>query len=258
VGWLARGLGPLFVSHRRLSLRANLPRALTPWALDSGGFTELAMRGRWKTTPGEYVEATRRYAAEVGMLDWAAPMDWMCEPAMLARTGLSVADHQRRTVANLLELRELGPELPFIPVLQGWTRPDYERCVSVYEASGVDLRSEPRVGVDSICRRQASGEVKEIVSALAQAGFSLHGFGVKIGGLRRVAGALASADSMAWSYRARRDQPFPGCRHARCSNCAAVRWRARLLAQLHPQLRLDLPGAPEPRAEAHDSVAAGA
>jgi hypothetical protein len=24
------------------------------------------------------------------MLDWAAPMDWMSEPAMLARTGLTV------------------------------------------------------------------------------------------------------------------------------------------------------------------------
>ena len=45
------------------------------------------------------------------MLEWAAPMDWMCEPAMLARTGLTVEDHQRRTVANFLELRERGPEL---------------------------------------------------------------------------------------------------------------------------------------------------
>jgi hypothetical protein len=83
VGWLACGLGPLFVSHRRLAPRARLPKAATRWALDSGGFTELAMHGRWLTTPDEYVEATRRYAAEVGMLDWAAPMDWMCERAML-------------------------------------------------------------------------------------------------------------------------------------------------------------------------------
>ena len=44
------------------------------------------------------------------MLDWAAPMDSMREPAMLASTGLSVEDHQRRTVANFLQLRERGPE----------------------------------------------------------------------------------------------------------------------------------------------------
>jgi hypothetical protein len=74
VSWLACELGPLFVSHRRLASRVRLPKAATRWALDSGGFTELAMHGRWLTTPGEYVVATRRYAAEIGMLDGAAPM----------------------------------------------------------------------------------------------------------------------------------------------------------------------------------------
>ncbi len=52
------------------------------------------------------------------MLDWA-PMDWMCEPAMLARTGLTVEDHQRRTSANFLELRERGPELHTSQLLRG-------------------------------------------------------------------------------------------------------------------------------------------
>jgi hypothetical protein len=120
VSWLTREIGPLFVSHRRLALRANLPRAATRWALDSGGFTELAMHGRWLTTPGEYVVATRRYAAEIGMLDWAAPCSG-CEPAVLARTGLTVEAHQRRAVATFLELRERGPELHTSPLPRGWT-----------------------------------------------------------------------------------------------------------------------------------------
>jgi hypothetical protein len=239
-------MGPLFISHRRLSLRKTLPRAATRWALDSGGFTELAMHGRWLTTPAEYIEATRRYAAEVGRLEWAAPMDWMCEPAMLARTGLTVADHQHRTVTNFLELRDRAPELPYIPVLQGWTRADYEHCAALYEAAGVDLARHARVGVGSICRRQATKEVEEIMWALADTGLSLHGFGVKTRGLESIAGALASADSMAWSYRARRDTPLPGCRHQRCSNCIkyAVRWRNRLISNIHPQLRLDFNGTP--------------
>jgi hypothetical protein len=134
VNWLTNEVGPLFISHRRLALRKNLPRAATRWALDSGGFSELELHGCWVTTPTEYVEATRRYAADIGMLDWAAPMDWMCEPKMLVRTGLTVEDHQRRTVANFLELRERAPELPYIPVVQGWTRADYERCVTLYGA----------------------------------------------------------------------------------------------------------------------------
>lgn len=242
VSWLTNEVGPLFISHRRLALRRNLPRAVTKWALDSGGFSELELYGRWVTTPAEYVEATQRYAADIGMLDWAAPMDWMCEPKMLARTGLTVEDHQRRTVTNFLELRERAPELPYIPVIQGWTRADYERCVTLYEVAGVNLSHEARVGVGSVCRRQGTPEVAEIVWALAEAGLSLHGFGVKARGIANVAGALMSADSMAWSYRARRDKPLPGCHHQRCSNCIryAIRWRDRLLAQVSPQLRLNL------------------
>jgi hypothetical protein len=35
-GWLARTEVPLFVSHRTLGGRRELPRARGPWALDSG------------------------------------------------------------------------------------------------------------------------------------------------------------------------------------------------------------------------------
>lgn len=107
VSWLTNEIGPLFISHRRLALRKSLPRAATRWALDSGGFSELELHGRWVTTPTEYIDATRQYTADIGMLDWAAPMDWMCEPKVLARTGLTVEEHQRRTIANFLNPRVL-------------------------------------------------------------------------------------------------------------------------------------------------------
>lgn len=242
VNWLSAGVGPLLVSHRRLASRTKLPRAVTRWALDSGGFTEIALHGRWVTETPEYVEATRRYAAQIGMPDWIAPMDWMCEPTMIARTNLSVSEHQRRTVANFLELRASAPELPYIPVIQGWTRADYEQCVTLYEREGVNLSREPRVGVGSICRRQGTDEVAEILWSMADIGLRIHGFGIKTRGIAKAAGALASADSMAWSYRARRDAPLAGCRHQRCSNCIeyAERWRARLLARVYPQMRLSV------------------
>ena len=85
--WLARHPCPLFISHRRLARRANLPRATGRWALDSGGFTELRLHGRWQITVAEYIAATRRYASEIGLLDIAFAMDWMCDPATLAHTG---------------------------------------------------------------------------------------------------------------------------------------------------------------------------
>ena len=49
---------PLFISHRRLQRLVNLYPATTGWALDSGGFTELSMHGRWTTTPAAYTAAT--------------------------------------------------------------------------------------------------------------------------------------------------------------------------------------------------------
>src|SRR6266545_584236 len=79
-GWLATTGVPLFVSDRRLRGYRRLPRAAADWALDSGGFTELASHGSWEhgPTPEQCVARVRRYARDVGQLAWAAPQDWMC------------------------------------------------------------------------------------------------------------------------------------------------------------------------------------
>lgn len=233
-GWLTLTDTPLFVSHRRLTQRRALPRARGRWALDSGGFTELSMHGRWTTTPGTYVQAVRHYRDEIGGLDWAAPQDWMCEPIMLAKTGLTVADHQARTVASVLELRALAPDLPFVPVVQGWRLDDYLACVDRYAAAGIDLTTEPTVGLGSVCRRQSTTEIADICTALASRGIRLHGFGVKTLGLTAYARHLVSADSLAWSYNARRNPPMTGHPHRSCANCLpwALRWRDRVLRSL--------------------------
>lgn len=240
--WLERTWVPLFVSHRRLRERVTLPRAACPWALDSGGFTELSLYGRWETSPAAYADAVALYEWEIGNLQWAAAQDWMCEPFMLAKTGLTVHEHQERTVANLLELRSLTPRLPWVPVLQGWSLTDYVRCVELYDRAGVDLRAEPLVGLGSVCRRQATGEIGAIASSLAALGLCLHGFGVKTAGLARYAEHLASADSMAWSYDARRAPALPGHLHKSCANCMtyAAQWRERLVRRLQ-RIQLSLP-----------------
>lgn len=248
--WLATADVPLFVSHRRLAGRKTLPRAIEHWALDSGGFSELSLYDEWRTTPGEYVAAVRRYDEEIGELGWAAPQDWMCEPFMTAKTGLSVLDHQRRTVANFLELQELwgnDATSPFMPVLQGWERDDYLRCHDLYGEAGVDLTAYPVVGLGSVCRRQASGAIGAVVAALRQRdpGLPLHGFGVKLGGLRAYGHLLHTADSMAWSFEARRHDPLPDCTgHKNCANCLtyALAWRERVVSIPEPLLQLDLFG----------------
>jgi hypothetical protein len=108
------------------------------------------------------------------------------------------------------------------------------RCIELYQRAGVDLAAEPLVGVGSICRRQATSEIESIVHSLASLGIRLHGFGLEAGGLGRCADCLASADSLAWSFEARRSAPLAGCGHANCANCLryAAAWRERVLARL--------------------------
>jgi hypothetical protein len=45
---------------------------------------------------------------------------------------------------------------------------------------------------------------------------------------------MLSADSLAWSFEARRAAPLAGCRHANCANCLryAAAWRERTLSWL--------------------------
>lgn len=230
--WLWRTDKPLFVSRRALTGRKHLTPVPGRWALDSGGFTELTLHGRWATSIGAYVEDVHRFNSEMGGLDFAAPQDWMCEPHMIQRTGLSVREHQERTVQNYLDLRATAPGLPFIPVLQGWSIDDYQVCLDLYEQAGVNLDEATTVGVGSVCRRQNTAQIAHLVSSLSQ--YPLHGFGVKTGGLNQYGYLLASADSLAWSFRARRSEPLPGCTHQSCANCMrfALSWRARLLDRL--------------------------
>lgn len=241
---------PLFVADPRLKRYRTLPRAAAPWALDSGGFSELQKHGRWTVTPREYVARVRRYHDEVGRMDWCAPQDWMCEPIVIAGgragrnvfvgTGLSVDEHQRRTRDNGIELRMLAADLPWVWVVQGYTLPEYMRCVDLYERAGVDLTQEPVVGLGSVCRRQGTQEAHDIIRALHGRGIRrLHGFGVKTLGLHLYAQLLTSADSLAWSDAARRKQrPDCGTVHPRgaknCANCLpyALQWRGRLLSSL--------------------------
>lgn len=231
--WLERADVPLMVSHRRLAQRKTLPVAKTAWVLDSGGFTELHQFGTWQTTARDYAASVRRYADQIGNLRWASPQDWMCEPSARKQTKLSIAEHQRRTIANFLRLRQqLGNMV--IPVLQGWEATDYLAHVDQYEQAGVTLTDEPVIGLGSVCRRNADGDIAKIIRSLLP--LKLHAYGVKGTVWARLHDVLASADSMAWSAAGRRER-LPTCRHkaARCQNCwtYAMRWRRQTVNATH-------------------------
>jgi hypothetical protein len=251
--WLWSGAVPadccLFVSHRALARYKTFRSAsVRGWALDSGGFTELAMHGRWQTTARDYTAAVARYDREIGRLEWAAIQDWMCEATIRAATGLTVAEHQERSVASYAELAGLWPEYsdaecPFMPVLQAapGDGEGYLRHAAMYEVAGIRLADFPVVGVGSVCRVQSTRLVTRVAEALWSLDLALHFFGVKSSGLPLIwppddrAESLTSLDSMAWSYAARRRPPMPGCTtHANCANCpkAALAWRSHVQHQI--------------------------
>ena len=230
--WLGLTNVPLFISRRRLQDRRTFPRALGPWALDSGGFSELSMFGAWQVTPKQYAAQVLRFGEEIGQLAWAAPQDWMCEPSIIAKTGLSVAEHQARTTANYLELR--GLNAPVVPVLQGWEYGDYLEHMEGYAKAGVCLTAEPLVGVGTICRRQNTLEAAAILTTIRALGVRIHGFGLKTDALKRIGLGIESADSMAWSSGARWRPALEGHTHKSCANCLeyALQWRGSTLAAL--------------------------
>jgi hypothetical protein len=229
VSWLGHSTVPLFVSQRRLSRLKSWPIARVGWAKDSGGFSELSMFGEWRTSMKTYINDTRRHADAIGSLQWAAIQDWMCEPFMLAKTGLDIAEHQRRTVASWADLNSAAPDVPWLPVLQGYSVDDYLRCHDLYLTAGCE---NVYYGVGSVCRRQGSDEIGEIFKVLSERGLQLHGFGVKTLGVRLYGEHLRSADSMAWSIDARRlGYSWCGATHINCANCFeyAMMWRNRFI-----------------------------
>lgn len=200
----ARHFDRAFVSVNALRRRKGTFPA-NSWIMDSGAFTEISTHGRWRTEPEDYVALIHRHARS-GRLLAAVSQDYMCEPWILAKTGMTVEQHQSLTVARYDRIVAASRVL-IIPVLQGYSPQDYVRHLAIYDGR---LKTGAWVGVGSICKRNAKPEsVREVLSAIksARPDLRLHGFGLKTTALDQpeIRDMLYSADSMAWSFAARRE-----------------------------------------------------
>jgi hypothetical protein len=177
------------------------------WMLDSGAFTEIRQYGRYRDPPEIYAAQIRLWWGN-GLLIAAVSQDYMCEPAMLAKTGLTPADHQRLTIERYDAIKAaVGPMVYILPVLQGYWPEEYVSHIRQY---GNRLAENQWVGVGSVCKRNARVEdIEHVLVAIQRErpDLRLHGFGVKTTALESqiVRAAFWSADSMAWSYAARRE-----------------------------------------------------
>ena len=175
------------------------------WLMDSGAFTEISTHGRYRHDPSDYADQIRRWS-NCGSLLAAVSQDWMCEPFIVEKTGLSVDEHQRRTVERYAALLSERLPVPVMPVLQGFEPEEYARHARLY---GDLIPPRAWVGVGSVCKRNASPlAITRVLLAIREErpDLRLHGFGIKKTSLAdgRVRSLLWSADSMAWSWAARR------------------------------------------------------
>lgn len=192
-----------FISVNRLAARRK-PLGIREWILDSGAFTTLALHGRYLSPASDYADLVRRFADD--SLLAAVSQDYMCEPFMLAKTGLTQADHQRLTIERYDQLRacDLGG-VYLMPVLQGYSPESYVDHIRQY---GDRLKPGAWVGVGSVCKRNRDWvAIVDVLIAIKaeRPDLRLHGFGVKTASLiePNVRNLLYSADSMAWSFAAR-------------------------------------------------------
>ena len=178
-------------------------------ALDSAGFVAMMDPKTGKPREdGGYRWSAREYVALAGAhpRTWWASMDYCCEP-QIAGSREGVALRQKFTIYMLLRLRLLAAEAgvkPPMPVLQGWTPDDYERCAEM-------MGNLPTlVGVGSVCRRSIGGAhglaaVLTRLDRVLPRHVKLHLFGVKGTAIGVFAGhpRILSMDSQAWDRAAR-------------------------------------------------------
>jgi hypothetical protein len=182
------------LAQRKSDFRVN------DWILDSGAFSQISRHGRFVISPEAYLRAIQRWN-KCGNLICAVTQDWMCEDFILERTGLSVEEHQDRTIQSYLYLRERAP-VYVMPVLQGFTPDDYVRHLHGYN---MFLDPGTWIGVGSVCKRNGNLDaIEDVLLAIKskRPDLRLHGFGLKVQALESgtVRSLLYSSDSMAWSF----------------------------------------------------------
>jgi DNA-directed RNA polymerase subunit RPC12/RpoP len=197
-------------SWARDGLKApNIPSQVTEYAADSGGFIASKIWGEYKYSLAQYVDWLTAW--KPGPPQWAAMMDYCCEPELQVKTR----ERQDRTTANAYQAWQQYKDAAFIwtPTIQGLEPADYQRHASELAPLIAEMqqyyseRSQAaafRVGIGTLCKRANSMEIRAIVAAIRAVlpDIGLHLWGIKLAAIRALdieAMGIVSSDSAAWS-----------------------------------------------------------
>lgn len=185
----------------------RLPAHVRHTAADCGGYVATKIWGEYRYSPAQYVDWLGSFRP-----DWAAMMDYCCEPDLPVVTR----ERQAKTTAQAYHFWTEYQRVPWVwvPTVQGWDVSDYLRHAKelrplideMVEYYGRD--SAFRVGIGTLCRRAKSDTIRAVVRAVAWElpGVPLHLWGVKQRALNAaLAWRIASVDSAAWNSRFGRD-----------------------------------------------------
>jgi hypothetical protein len=120
----------VFLSVNRVRNRKKEIGA-SAWIMDSGAFTEISTYGRYRQSVKEYGAVVNRWAYDPTLIA-AVSQDYMCEPWIVEKTGLSITEHQRLTIERYDALRVLVSGVYIMPVIQGYDSPEYLSHLKMY------------------------------------------------------------------------------------------------------------------------------
>lgn len=238
------------------------------WALDSAGFVAMNLlrqkgpqRGMAGIFPWTY-EQYLNFASEMRPA-WHSQPDLCMEPDLCI--GAEEADWRLRATATLLfgslmVLHEWQNQLaretsesvvrdllrPVVPVAQGWNLSQYLRSIDmmmeVWEYWQPWVAPPSLIGIGSVCRRDLHHPEHGLLAILAglegrlPPGCKVHLFGVKgaaIEKIRSMFDFVASFDSMAWDYGARRKARAAGVSNTMLHRSAEMtRWMDKAAQQM--------------------------
>jgi hypothetical protein len=176
-------------------------------AADSGGFVATRIWGDYRYNLHQYADWL-----STSNPDWAAMMDYCCEPEITGKNDGVIRERQARTTENAWKAwwQYQDVEWAWVPTVQGWNVEDYIRHAKAlrplicamqrhYKSVGNPYF---RVGIGTLCARANSEMIRRVVKAVRWElpRVPLHLWGVKLKAVHPLLASqgVVSVDSAAY------------------------------------------------------------